>query len=242
MWLLKGKFSSQLVLQLGLFWSSLLHPQWVVLFSCLDHSYRFPLSPKHIWLHVQGFFAFQILCKTFGYLYQDISLPSLALDSTAPLPSLHFVFCFWIKNPPGVWLPCHSYLTPSLSFLKYSNRCFFDWAGTFYFTLFRSLFNEEWLTFNVWAELWECITRPVYSIIYLRLWHWNQRKMPNQWIGPLSLQYIDATKIPISLCLDILKSCFSDQPELQLTHGDADTQTDWLINVNCACTHRIITL
>ena len=34
---------------------------------------------------------------------------------------------------------------------------------------------------------------------------------PNQRIGPLSLKYIDAIKIPISLCLNITKACFSDK-------------------------------
>ena len=101
MWLLKGKFSSQLVLQLGLFWSSLLHPQWVVLFSCLDHSYRFPLSSKHIWLHVQGFFCFPNTLQDIWILVPRLLLVFSFEDST----SLHFVFCFWIKTLPGVWLP-----------------------------------------------------------------------------------------------------------------------------------------
>ena len=104
-----------------------------------------------IWIPVlRLFLAFS--CLLFQRLYRTCAKSSLCLlllnqDSAwsfLPLPQMLFTFSllFW-ETPTDV------------SLIE---------MGLFIVLLFRSL-NKEWLAFNLCAELWECVIRPVCSIL-----------------------------------------------------------------------------
>ena len=139
---------------------------------------------------------------------------SISAFSTCPLPSL------W-KTVQDLWqvfplssvsksrlclefgCPCYSYFLPSLSpfyFLEWLQlmSLWLSWEFLLYSSFALSL-NKEQLAFNLWAKLWECVTRPVYSSIYLRLWCWSWNMQPNPRIGPLLHRYIDATAVIIRI-------------------------------------------
>ena len=145
-------FQASWYFQLGLFSSSLLHPKWVVLFSCLDHSYRSSLLllfKKSSWnLAVcPGFlFAFQIPYKIFGYLYHGFSLASLAFsfkDSTGPVPSAKSSLCVLLLNQDSAWsLAALSQLLFTFSLLFERLQLMFLWLS-WGFLFPSSLFNEK---------------------------------------------------------------------------------------------------
>ena len=61
---------------------------------------------------------------------------------------------------------CHKCFSPSLSFFERLQPTFLwlRWGFLLYSSFALSL-NKEWLAFNLCAELWECVIRPVCSIL-----------------------------------------------------------------------------